>query len=309
MLQPLRRRVDDAHVGLVRDQPVDRRRIASRRRRALRAPTSASTFTANLNTAVPSICTNGVPLTSPRCTVPGHAQDVRDSGRRRADASRGCRARPTAPARRRRRRRRTARRCRDRSSRGCASRSRRRRPARCAPCPLATILSAMRERVDEARAHRLHVERRRRRAAPSFACRMHAVDGKIMSGVVVRDDDEVDVGRRDARGLERARARRASARSRWSARRRGDVALRGCRCARGSTRRWCRRASRARRWSGPARAGSCRCRRCGYASRHRRIGSALAARRRRRGHRGDPLRDACRARRARLRRAPCAART
>ena len=49
----LRRRLDDAHVGLVRDQPVDVAALSSRRRRAPRRATSASTRTANLNTALP----------------------------------------------------------------------------------------------------------------------------------------------------------------------------------------------------------------------------------------------------------------
>ena len=81
-----------------------------------------------------------------------------------------------------------------------------------------------RERVDEPAAHRLHVERRRRRAAPSFACRMHAVDGKIMSGVVVATMmRSTSAGAMPAAGERRARrVQREIARLLG---RRGDVAL------------------------------------------------------------------------------------
>ena len=88
----------------------------------------------------------------------------RGSGRRSADGWTACRGRrwcrcpPPPAARPRRRRRRTARRCRGRSSRGCARRSRRRSPARCAPGRAVMKLSATESAIDEARAHRLHVE-------------------------------------------------------------------------------------------------------------------------------------------------------
>ena len=79
--------------------------------------------------------------------------------------------------------------------------------------------------------------------APSFACRMHAVDGKIMSGVVV-----ATMMRSTSRGAMPAAASACARRVQREVGRLlavgGDVALRGCRCACGSIRRSSRRASR-----------------------------------------------------------------
>ena len=108
----------------------------------------------------------------------------RHNGRRRAGAPRRCPARATARARPRRRRRRTARRSRGRSSRGCASRFRRRRRAHCAPCPRRPS-GPRRPARRRSRCTPPARRTRRRRAAPSFACRMQAVDGNTQSGVVV----------------------------------------------------------------------------------------------------------------------------
>ena len=219
----LRGRVHDADIGLVRNQPVDRVRPSCRSRPALPRATSASTLTANLNTALPSIWRNGMPLTAPFATVPGNAEDVAIAAvgvqMRRQDARR----RRRQSARPRRRRRRTARRCRGRSSRGCANRSRRRRPARCARCRSSPCRSASAERVDEAAADRLHVERR---AAASRQAWPAGCSGRRKDhvGRRRRDDDQIDVRGRDARRGERRPRRCQREIARQLARRR-DVAL------------------------------------------------------------------------------------
>ena len=82
-------------------------------------------------------------------------------------------------ARPRPRRRRTARRSRGPPSRGCARRSRRRSPARVAPGRSRIMLSADRQRVDEAGADGLEVEGRRPRGMPSLRCTAIAVAGKV----------------------------------------------------------------------------------------------------------------------------------
>ena len=242
-VQLLRGRLDDADVGLMRNQPVDRRRPAARLRSALPRVPRRSTFTANLNTALPSIVSSGCRAIAPSADrARARARMSRSCRRPRAAGWTGCPglvdgASTTAPAPSP-----NSTQVPRSSSRGCAKRPRHRRPARCAPAA-ATMQVGDAERVDEAAAHGLHVEGRAAAACPSLACRMHAVDGNTMSGVVVATTiRSTSAGASPAAASARRAAR--AARDRSSARPAPRCAARGCRCASRSIRRWCRPCAR-----------------------------------------------------------------
>ena len=156
--QALGGRGQDADVGLMRDQPVDRR-SAGRPPQEPRRAESASTLTASLNTACPSIVRNGCSVTCPLFDPASGTQGSPACDRPHAAATRGCRGYRSSRARRRLLHRRTARRSSGRSSRGCGKTPRRRSPARDGSAA-AHHRVGNRQAVDETAADRLHVERR-----------------------------------------------------------------------------------------------------------------------------------------------------
>ena len=205
---------DDADVGLVRDQPVDRRTAVM--------PFAASASCADLvehlhrelehRAARPSARTAGR-TTSPRRHVARHRSRMSRGCRRHAGASTGC---PGVVAGA------------EHHGAGAVAeqhagaavvpvedardRPRRRPPARSGTCPRRTNWSAVAQRVDEAAAHRLHVEGRAARRAELRL--QHA--GRAREDHVRRgggDDDEVEVAGGDAGRVAARCGAAASARS------------------------------------------------------------------------------------------------
>ena len=169
------------------------RRSACRIGASVSRATSSSTFTANLNTACPSICRNGRPTILPPHTLPG---TERMSGMAAVGVQRARDARPAArPARST-----TAPAPSPNSTQVAAivpvedarEHLRARRRARCGPAPARTKLSATRERIDEAAAHRLHVE-----CGASAHAELGLQQARSARETHVgrrgRDDDEIDV--------------------------------------------------------------------------------------------------------------------
>ncbi len=145
------------------------------------------------------------------------------------------------------------------------------------------------ERIDEAGAHRLHVERG---SAAGAELRLQDARRRRKDDVGRRrrDDDQVEI----VDGASGRRCERFARRGKRKVRRLlavgGNVPLRECRCACGSTRRSWRRAARARRWSGSVPEDTGPCRRCGYACARSGPGSPSFDGSHV-GHFGDPLRD------------------